>query len=386
MFRAIVGGRHAFEEFFMTRTTALPKSAAVRALVDQSMTGIGSQPSAAQLAACIFDLRRALVETLLREPAPSHGTEAERADLPELNPMELDSAQEDILRDSLPPLPVPAGPYVPVFSAWRSGIAAILGLIVLSAMAQGLALPEAIRLLLGMAGVGVALWLAEALAQARAQGAVHWGKRRVRWKTLGRLGRIVWGAALVLTLLRDFLQQNPALSDILSALTAFLQDGPLALVQNMYWLLALLALFALTIRKTIRLDTDEYRVRLLLGAQIWWDGALLLRDGILARHEATHGKQSLLRQKAAQEVCSFAAELPSAQAFWLRERLHMLGFSTAAHGEAAPTGELRWHSGLAAEYDVVGYVQEGDRCYVDTPPLLEGEQVLRKGSLRKVRT
>lgn len=370
----------------MTRTTALPKSAAVRALVDQSMTGIGSQPSAAQLAACIFDLRRALVETLLREPAPSHGTEAERADLPELNPMELDSAQEDILRDSLPPLPVPAGPYVSVFSAWRSGIAAILGLIVLSAMAQGLALPEAIRLLLGMAGVGAALWLAEALAQARAQGAVHWGKRRVRWKTLGRLGRIVWGAALVLTLLRDFLQQNPALSDILSALTAFLQDGPLALVQNMYWLLALLALFALTIRKTIRLDTDEYRVRLLLGAQIWWDGALLLRDGILARHEATHGKQSLLRQKAAQEVCSFASELPSAQAFWLRERLHMLGFSTAAHGEAAPTGELRWHSGLAAEYDVVGYVQEGDRCYVDTPPLLEGEQVLRKGSLRKVRT
>lgn len=370
----------------MTRTTTLPPSSSVAALVDQSMSGLGPQPSEAQTAACIFDLRRALVEALLREPAPQSSDAAEALALPPLRSGALDSAQEDILRDSLPPLQVPAGPYLPMFSAWRSGIAAVLGLMFTAAVAQGLGLPESLGLLLGMAGVAAALWLTETLAQARAQGTMHLGKRRMRWKTLGRISRIVWGVALLLTLLRDFLQQNPALSDILSALSAFLQHGPLALVQNMYWLLALMLLFALTIRKTVRLNKDEYRTRLLLSAQVWWDSALLLRDSILARYEATHGKQSLLRQKAAQELCSFAAELPSAQAFWLRERLHMLGYSTAAPGEAAPTGELHWHSALAASYDVVGYVQEGDPCYVDTPPLLSGEQVLRKGTLRKVRT
>lgn len=370
----------------MTRTTTLSPSSLVAALVDHSMTGLGPQPGDAQTAACSFDLRRALVEALLREPAPLSDDKAEIATLPPLPSTALDSAQEDILRDSLPPLQVPAGPYLTVFSAWRGGIAAVLGLIFATAVAQGLGLPESLNILLGMAGVAAALWLTETLAQARARGALHWGKRRLRWKTLGRISCFVWGAALLLTLLRDFLQQNPALSDILSALSAFLQQGPLALVQNMYWLLILVLLFALTIRKTVRLDRDEYRTRLLLAAQIWWDGALLLRDGILARYEAAHGKQSLLRQKAVQELYSFAAELPSAQTLWLHERLHMLGFSTAAPGESTPTGELHWDNTLAAYYDVVGYVQEGDTCYVDTPPLLSGDQVLRKGTLRKVRT
>lgn len=368
----------------MPHTHTTPSStSSVVALVERSMAELGPQPSEAQMAACVFDVRRALVENLLREPVPAADNMAEAPPLPTALPA---TAQEDILRDSLPPLQVPAGPYVPVFSAWRGGIAAVLGLIFSSALAQGLALPESVAMLLSIAGVGAALWLADRLAQARAQGTVHWGKRQLRWKTLSRIGRIGWGAALLLTLLRDFLQQNPALSDALSALSAFLQQGPLALVQNMYWLLALILLFVLTSRRPIRLDMAEYQVRLNLAAHTWWDSALLLRDGILARYESAHGRQSLLRQKAAQELCSFAAELPSAQSFWLRERLHMLGFSTAPQGETAPTGELHWHSALAASYDVVGYVEEGDACYVDTPPLLAGEQVLRKGTLRKVRT
>lgn len=369
----------------MTRVfSALSDASPVAALVASTAASLTFRSTPAQLAACVFDLRRTLVERVCQ---PDNGATQQLGDgpyaassLPAMN-----TAHEDILRDSLPPLLVPTGPYTPVFSAWRGAIIAVVGLICGSAVAQGLALSGAAAVLLSTVGVGGALWLADMLAHARARGTLQMGSHSLRWKTLRRVTRLLWGIALVLTLLRDFLQQNPALQDILMAVSDFLTQGSaLALVQNIYWLLALGLLFAIAGRKPARLDVDEYRVRLHIAAQAWWDGALLAREGILARHEQLHGKQSLLRQKAAQELCSFAAELPSAQSFWLRERLLMLGFS-APPPDGATEGEIRWHGALAATYDVVGHVEDGDRCYVDTLPLMDGERMARKGTLRKVR-
>lgn len=374
----------------------------VAAAVDTCVAGLYPQADASRMAACVFDLRRSLTEQLLREAdsAPVRNGRAGEFGEAEDLPAGLDSAQEDILRDSLPPLLVPPGPYTTDFSAWRGAIVAVLGLVFGSALSQGLGLTGAGAVLCSTVGVGAALWLAEILAQVRVQGELRLGSRQsgkggllLRWKSLRRWGRVLWGAALVLTLLRDFLQQNPALQDILSALTAFLVQGSaLPMLQNLYWLLTLLLLFALLCQRPKSLDIAEYRLRLYCAAQAWWDGALLAREGILARYESLHGKHNQTRQKAAQELCSFAAELPSAQAFWLRERLHMLGFSTNSPANPGSSGgpergQLVWHPGLASHYDVVGHVEAGDSCYVDTPPLTDdkGEQLLRKGTLRKVR-
>lgn len=370
----------------MTRVFPAPSdSSPVAALVESNAGPLTLRATPAELAASVFDLRRGLVESLIRQPDAGVAQQSEDSSYAASSLPSMDAAHEDILRDSLPPLLVPSGPYTPVFSAWRGAIVAVVGLICGSAVAQGLALSGAAAVLLSTMGVGGALWLADMLAHASACGTLQLGSCALRWKTLRRVARLLWGAALVLTLLRDFLQQNPALQDILTAVSGFLTQGSaLALLQNMYWLLALSLLFALASRKPARLDVDEYRLRLHIAAQAWWDGALLARTGILARHEQLHGKQSLLRQKAAQELCSFAAELPSAQSFWLRERLLMLGFS-ALSPDGATEGEVRWHNALAATYDVVGHVEDGDRCYVDTVPLMDGERMARKGTLRKVR-
>lgn len=377
----------------------------VTAAVDTCVAGLHAQSDASRMAACVFDLRRTLTEQLLREAAPESASDVKN-ERDEDALAGLDSAREDILRDNLPPLLVPPGPYNTGFSAWRGAIIAVLGLVFGSALSQGLGLAGAGAVLCSTVGVGAALWLGEILSQVRARGELRVGRQAekgcllLRWKSLRRYARVLWGAALVLTLMRDFLQQNPALQEILSALSAFLVQGSaLPMLQNMYWLLALLLLFSLLCQRPKFLDIAEYRLRLHCAAQAWWDGALLAREGILARHEALHGKHSLARQKAAQELCSFAAELPSAQAFWLRERLTMLGFSTSPSPSRARSGSggqdkgqenmgnILWHPDLATRYDVVGHVEEGDHCYVDTPPLTdgEGEQLLRKGTLRKVR-
>lgn len=367
--------------------TALSDTASpVPTLLAASTAALGPKPDPAQLAAGLFDLRRDMVARLLRLPAlPQEGTNTRAtagATLSTEQDMPLTNAQEDILRDTLPPLQVSAGPYTPVFSAWRGALAAVLGLIFGSALVQGVQISGIWAVLGGMTGVGAALWLADNLAHARATGLLRCFGRSLRWKHVRRWGTVIWWATLVLTLLRDFLQQNPALEDTLAALTAFLTQGAaLPLLQNMYWLLGFIALFVVATHRPVRLDMAEYHARLHMVAQTWWDSALIVRDSILAQYAVTHSAHSAQRQKAVQELYSFAAELPVARARWLHERLDSLGFSTPK-----VEGELRWEAGLASTYDVVGHVTEGDCCFVDTPPLMDGEQLVRKGTLRKIRT
>lgn len=370
----------------------------VPALITATTATLGPKPNPSQLAAGLFDIRRCLVESLLQLPSADSPLSTQTADAQTLAPDSPDSAatsaapqpfppapltmaQEDILRDALPPLHVPAGPYTSTFSAWRGAVAAVMGLIAGSAVAQGLHIGGALAVLCGMAGVGTALWLADYLAHARVKGKLQCAGRSLRWKTLRRWGTVVWGAALVLTLMRDFLQQNPALEDILTAFSAFLTQGAaLPLLQNIYWLLGFIVLFTVSTRRPVHLDMEEYRLRLHIVAQTWWDSALLLRDSLVQQYSASHSAHSPARQKAAQELYSFAAELPSSQSYWLRERLDSLGFTVPAL-----QSELRWQAALSASYDMVGHVAEGDLCFVDTAPLMNGDQVLRKGTVRKIR-
>lgn len=346
-------------------------------LIDQCLASLGPKATEAQLAACVFDLRRGMVSAVahlaLSGPNAPTGTAHDAID---------EGPQEDLLRDSLPPLLVSAGPYVPVFSAWRGAVAAVLGLIFGSALAQGLSLTAGGAVLLSTAGMALGLWLADVLARAAALGVLHLPRQKsVGWKKLRRWSRIVWAVLLVLALLRDFLQQNPLLQHILEALSAFLTQGiALYLVQNIYCALALVALFVMVSQRPVRLDVAEYGLRLRMVAETWWTGAVLVREALLAQHEARYGKHNQLRQKVGQELYSFAAELPSAQSFWLQERLRMLGFGTSRVEK-----ELVWTPHLAAQYDALGHVEEGAKCFVDTPPLMDGDVMVRKGTVRKIR-
>ena len=235
-------------------------------------------------------------------------------------------AAEDAFRDALPPLDVPPGPFTPMASPWRAALPAV-----------------------------------------RSPGFVRWSRRLA----LGALGAAI---------LRDFLQGNPAPAQLLDVLGDLLRHGlALGLFSNVYAALGLAALFWLGCRRSVRLDVREYRLRLELAARIWWGGAARCAD-ILLRRTRSDDELRRLRQ-VGQDLYSFAGEMPPARRAWLEDRLRRLGLE-------APRldGALRWSPELAQSYEPLGYLEPGDCCYADTPPLLENGRLLRKGTVRKVRS
>lgn len=318
----------------------------------------------AALASCVFDLRRGLTDSLLEQAIP----EGENI------------AAEDELRDALPPLSVPPGPFIPVFSAWRAALAAVLGLLAGSAVMQGLRLTGGWAVLGAMCGVAAVLWAAEALAQTVARGRLPLvGKLSAR--TLRRRARIVFGIALAAALLRDFLQGNPIPEALLAVVGDFLGLGlTLGLFTNLYTLLVMLTLFVLSADRPVRLDAEEYFQRLRLAALTWWAGAARYAEAFSRLRDAQRDVERRRLREVGQDLYSFACELPAARRAWLEDRLRRLGLE-APRAE----GELIWNDELARTYDPVGYLETGDRCYVDLPPLLENGELLRKGTVRKVR-
>lgn len=347
-------------------TPEIPAPTPPEELLARTESRITPTSNDAALAACIFDLRRGLIEALLERTLPEG---------------EENATTEDELRDALPPLKVPPGPFVPVFSAWRSALAAVLGLLAGSAVAQGLRLSGGWDVLGGMGGVAAALWGTEALARAAARGSLPLFKGLSARVLRRRLG-IIFGILLLLALLRDFLQGNPAPEYLLAAVGDFLSQGmTLGLFTNMYTLLVMVALFGVAAVRPVRLDAEEYRQRLRISALTWWEGAARYVETFSRLHGTRRdGERRRLRQ-VGQDLYSFACELPPARRAWLEDRLRRLGLE-APRAE----GELIWDASLAQSYDPVGYLETGDRCYVDLPPLLENGELLRKGTVRKVRT
>lgn len=318
----------------------------------------------AALASCVFDLRRSLTDTLLEQTLP----EGENI------------AAEDELRDALPPLSVPPGPFIPVFSAWRAALAAVLGLLAGSAVMQGLSLSGGWAVLGAMCGVAVALWAAEALARIVARGTLPLA-RGLSARALRRRLRIAFGIVLAAVLLRDFFLGNPIPEALLAAVGDFLGLGlTLGLFTNLYTLIAMLALFGLSADRPVRLDTEEYMQRLRLAALTWWAGATRYAEAFSRLRDAQRDVERRRLREVGQDLYSFACELPAARRAWLEDRLRRLGLE-APRAE----GELIWNDELARTYDPVGYLETGDRCYVDLPPLLENGELLRKGTVRKVR-
>ena len=339
----------------------------------------------AELQGRLFDLRRRLVDMLVREYAlPAESTEAKE----EGQTREYDREQEfeDMLRHRLPPLAVQPGPFVPVFSAWRSAVIAILGLLAGSTLAQGLMLGGlplggGMAVLCGMAGVGLALQAAHALVRAKAAGALSlpWGQ--MAWSKAARLCRWAFGAAVLLTLLRDFFSAREVLANLLTALGAFLGQGQvLPLLASVWGTLLWLALFALCLHRPMPLDKEAFARRVEDAACHWWGGASVAAAALAELALLRRDDRMKQWRQAGGDLYSFAAELPPARREWLEDRLRLLGLEAPRE-----QGPLLWEPGLAELYDVLGHVEQGDRCFVDQPPLLDKGHLLRRGVLRKVR-
>lgn len=327
----------------------------------------GTAPGhAGPLEACIFDVRRFLIDELAQRYAPDS------------------IQQEDMLRESLPPLDVTPGPFIVASSPWHATLVVVPGFAAGAALLQGVALSagleaQGLALAGGMLGMAGAFALTRTLQGVAVEGAVPlpWGS--APWTSLCRWAR--WGLAggATLALLRDFMTGRAVTDGILVALEGFLSHGQwLAVWGSVYTALLLAACFVLGAFRTPCLDRRAFVDRLLLAARNWWAGASCAAAALVGA-QTRHGSEKHWRQ-VGRDLYSLAGELTPDRRQWLEERLHLLGLE-APHEE----GQLIWNMDMYDRYDPLGHLEPGDACYVDMPPLLENGRLLRKGTMRKVR-
>ena len=346
-------------------------------LRQQALRGLPHAPTPADgsaLEGAVFSLRRSLLDELAARYASGS------------------AQQEDALREALPPLDMRPGPFVPVFSAWRGALAAVLGLLAGSALAQGLlrglqvaddfALYGGLAILCSLLGTAGALRAMHALTQTAATGHIRWPwGGSMRWVILRRWARWGWLGMLGLALLRDFMAGRDLVGALLATLGAFLGQGnALALFANIYTALALAALFAFCVHRPIRLDREAFEERLMLAAQNWWSGAACAAQALADDDRLRRENHEKEWRQVGRDLYSLAGELDAARRHWLEERLRRLGLEAPRDD-----GIQTWKPELADLYDMLGHLEPGDACYVDMPPLLKNGQLLRKGTVRKVR-
>lgn len=334
-----------------------PDWAVLRERILRAVPDGAASPSMAALEGCIFDLRRALLDHLTARFAP-------------------ESPQwEDMLRETLPPLEASPGPFLPAFSVWRSALTSVLGLLAGSAVVRGVALHTGVSggltVLGGMLGAAGALRLVHALSRTSA---AH-PRRALR----RRLGWLAFAAVPAAAAALDILRGRDIVGSALAAVGAFLSQGDaLALFSNVYILWAMVGTLVLCARPPVRLDRQAFAERLELAARNWWSGAARAAEALA--DDARHERRERRWRQVGRELWSLAGELDSPRRQWLEERLRLLGLDAPRH-----EGALVWSAGMADLYEPLGYLEPGDACYVDMPPLMEEGRMLRKGAVRKVR-
>lgn len=322
------------------------------------------------VAGILFDLRAHLADRLLEDlsgktvPTPDTQLEA------------------DHIRNALPPLRIPAGPFRPSISIGRMLCAVLLGAVLGTAVVQALfslALPQWLLfeyadgipgmpslLLLGAAcGAGIVLWIVQ--------------HSHVRYPGLRR--RLGWGLTIVagVLLLRDALQGTPVLLTMLGLLGEFLLHGNVAaFCFSLYGAILCAGVLLWLIQPPVLLDKEAFGQRVALAARIWWEGACACVALQQAANTPALDPQRFHQLGSA--LLSFAGELPPERRAWLENQLHVLGLEAPRQ-----TALLHWDEELSRIYDPLGYLEPGDPCFEDTPPLREHGRLLRKGRVRKVR-
>ncbi len=344
--------------------------------------GLSQMPDAREIQRRIFDVRRILIEKALASAlAEQKHSEEEK------------HRYEDMLRDALPPLVAPVVRQRPHFSAWRSALVAVLGLLFGSAIGQGIASAQlssgssplfsaGTAMLCGIMGVMGLLWLTEWLVRGASQGhlAFPWG--RTSWKRFRRAFFAAWIMILCITIGRDFLTGQTVLVHMLQSLGLFLSTGQmLGIFTNGYGLLAFLGAIALLLKRPMYFEREDFEQSLAIAVHNWWAGAHVATQLLVENAQLKNDDMRETWQRVGRDLYSLAGELPEARGQWMQERLRRLGMEAPRE-----QGVLTWSVDLQERYTPLGYLEQGDACFVDEPPILENGTLVRKGTVRKVRS
>ncbi len=347
-------------------------------LVQDATEGLPSSPDEHTLQGCAFDVRRALIDKTVQDIIQNTDED-----------LTLDAQEyyEDILRKALPPMLAPSLKLIPKASALRAALLAVLGLLLGSAIGQGLSMVQGLGLgsasvvLCGILGVTSMLWLSEYLLHAASVGTVvlPWGT--YKWPKARKIFTLFWFGLLALSIVRDFFGGRAALAHILESLALFFNSGDvLGIFTNIYGVLAFMGAAALLLKRPKIFDRDDFSQKLEVAAQNWWGNAQLAAKLLVENHNLKNDPTRKNWQQVGRDIYSFSAELPEAQQQWLVERLYRLGLE-APRAE----GALTWQKDMLEHYVPLGHIDIGDSCYVDEPPILENGLIVRKGTVRKIR-
>ncbi len=339
-------------------------------------------PDSREIQGRIFDVRRALIDKALSLALAEQQLDGEEK-----------HRCEDLLRDSLPPLVAPLVQQKPHFSAWRSALVAVLGLLFGSAIGQGIAAAQltvggsllfsaGTAVLCGIMGVMGLLWLTDYLVRSASQGYLRfpWGK--TPWKRFRRAFFAAWLLILLVTVGRDFFTGQTVLVHMLESLGLFLSTGQmLGIFTNGYGLLAFLGAVALLIKRPMYFERHDFEQGLEIAASNWWAGAQVAARLLVENTQLKNDDIRETWQRVGRDLYSLAGELPEARGQWMQERLRKLGMEAPRE-----QGVLTWSIDLQERYTPLGHLEAGDACFVDEPPILENGNLLRKGTVRKVRS
>jgi len=338
-------------------------------LVDDSSKNININSTESELAACYFELGQNLSDKLLYY------------DL-DIKQLPLTLEQEERLRSELTFAYIADAPYKSIFCFWKNLIVILLGVILGIAIVEGAGLKGAWIIIGAGLGASFSIWLKSYVENIKTKGLkfVIFSKS-LSYKSLCRIFKLVLIAIIILLIMRDFFQLNPFLQVWLESLKIFfLQGSGLALWSNMHNVIIMLIIFSLCLKQKAELDVAEFKNRLFLASSVWWAVAMSLRSIIINTQGDKEDEEQLILNKIVRDIHQFANELPQSQQKWLIEHLNMLNIKISQ-----PEGKLIWSDDLSLEYEAIGYLKDGDACYVDAPALWKNEKLVAKGIMRKIR-
>ncbi len=368
-------------------------------IVQDSLLNMPAQPDERFLQGRIFDIRQRLIAQLMQDSlVPEDNVQT-------LDQQDISLTQEDLWRDMLPPLLLPTVRRIALFSAWRSALLAILGLILGFALGQALLAVElftvftsseetvqtmqrlqtthgtSITIIFGLLGVMGSLWLSEYFIQAKSRESISFFGNRYRWKPFTRFASITWFGILVIALVHDVFNASMGPLKMVQTIGVFLSTGQtLPFFSNVYGLLLFTFLFAAFLKRPLYFDHQDFEEKLYTSAQQWWAGARLIGPLLFENIKLKNDPTKNAWKKVGRELYSLAGELPHARQLWLEDRLRRLGIEATRE-----PGKLLWSVEMSDRYTALGHIDLGDACYVDEPPLLENGLLVRKGTVRKVR-
>ncbi len=353
------------------------------ALINNAVESLPQEPSEQDLQGCAFDVRRALISQVMDNI--SH--DLENTENKTLDHEHNFEHYEDILRKNLAPMQSPSLSRIPKPSALRNALLAVLGLFFGSSIGQGLStiphlgLGSALVVIFGILGVVATLKVAEHILQAFQHGKITlpWG---IYSYTKARKFFIMgWFGLLAITALRDFFGGRTTLLHFFESLNLFLSTGNiLNIFTNIYGVLFFIGCVGLLIKRPTVFDKADFSKQLSVASQNWFNGAHLCAKLLVENDELKNNPSREYWQQVGRDIYSFAHELPSAQRHWLTERLNKLGIKILTHEQS-----LTWNKQMLELYIPLGHIDDGDACYVDEPPILEDDVVVRKGTIRKIR-